>query len=323
MKQLFFNLSVLLFIGYNLSAQTVAYQFATSSQEYLTLQNSIPITHEWAPWNRNSIFSIPVGFSFRFCDSVFDTVRISWGSSLYFGNGPLSDNHCLAGFSGAITDLFWIVPGATESLSPVSFENAGIPGSRILKIQWANTGFISGSVTDFINFQIWLYEGSNAIEVHFGPQHITASFVYEGIDETGPVIGFLIPSESEYVYLYGNAGNPTLGYPPLGFKGMEGTPSAGVVLGFIPLINSVPVALPDQFTFFHLQQQHKFFLKNAGTVTQITLTDCSGKTVTDFHFAHPAADIQINYHPPPAGMYFVVVHFSDRPVLTKKIFISS
>ena len=150
MKQLLFNLPVLLFISYHLSAQTVAYQFATSSQEYAALPNSIPITHEWAPWNRNSIFSMPVGFPFRFCDSVFDTVRISWGSSLYFGNDPMANSHCFAGFSGAITDLFWIVPDANESLSPVSFELTGISGSRILKIQWTNAGFISGTATDFI-----------------------------------------------------------------------------------------------------------------------------------------------------------------------------
>ena len=60
--------------------------------------------------------------------------------------------------------------GMTDSLSPVSYQLGGVPGSRILKVEWKNAGFhmdiaADNKSVDFVNLQIWLYEESNDIEL--------------------------------------------------------------------------------------------------------------------------------------------------------------
>ncbi len=80
-----------------------------------------------------------------------------------------------------------------ESHSNIVYLTEGEPGSRILKIEWQNAGFYNelnetGQSNDFINLQLWLFEGSNNIEYHYGPTAIEDnSLVHEFIN--GPVVG--------------------------------------------------------------------------------------------------------------------------------------
>lgn len=64
------------------------------------------------------------------------------------------------------------------SLSELSYEMVGEEGSRILKIEIKNFGFLveyfmSSSLNLFVNYQIWFYEDGGKIEIHYGPNNIT------------------------------------------------------------------------------------------------------------------------------------------------------
>lgn len=62
-------------------------------------------------------------------------------------------------------------------------------------MEWRNAGFWGGYPQDFINMQVWLYEGSNKIEYHYGSSNITnLSLAFE--DGSGPTV-FLEPSYNE------------------------------------------------------------------------------------------------------------------------------
>jgi hypothetical protein len=56
----------------------------------------------------------------------------------------------------------------------IGYEITGNAGSRIAKVEFKDLGYFSdASLTDFANFQIWLYEGSNKIEYHAGSSKIS------------------------------------------------------------------------------------------------------------------------------------------------------
>ena len=91
-------------------------------------------------------------------------------------------------------------------VSPISYATEGEAGSQIFKLQYKNAGFLgeepdtSGLLPSSINFQIWFYEGSNDIEIHFGPSNFAAPF--EEIDDfTGPLIALAdsITEQVEYI----------------------------------------------------------------------------------------------------------------------------
>lgn len=122
-----------------------------------------------------------------------------------------------------------------ESLSPIGYKVDGTPGNRIYKLEFKNAGsyeelFDQGTMNMFINFQMWLYEGTNMIQFRFGPSSITNPFIfYQG--ETGPLSGTTDYDEANELLinahlLVGNATAPTLsaseGY-------LTGTPPNGTV----------------------------------------------------------------------------------------------
>ena len=80
-----------------------------------------------------------------------------------------------------------------ESLSPISYKVEGSAGNHILKVEWKNAGSYNeldenGTLDMFVNFQLWLFEGSNKIEFHIGPSLINDPDAFY-FGETGPAGG--------------------------------------------------------------------------------------------------------------------------------------
>ncbi len=318
MKILCFSSSALFFTVISVSAQTVPYLFSQTAQPYQMLADPTPLTFEWMPWKAGDQVKVPIGFVFRFCEADFDSVTVDLSSRLCFGEPQMPGNLCFAGFSEAITDLFYVMPGATESLSPVAFELTGTPGNRIFKIQWENAGFSTGLPEDFIHFQIWLCENNHRIEIHFGPRHISSSEVYEGGDGTGPVIGFINEPEGEFLYLFGDAQNPVYGYPPFGFKGLEGTPDPGTVFRFTPFTNMAVAPANQSPGLIHYPADHQILLTNATHAEQLTITDCTGKILEVFPLPHRDT-VALIHKPYPAGLYVITIQSNPHYFITKKI----
>ncbi|WP_378174667.1 T9SS type A sorting domain-containing protein [Aquimarina sp. SS2-1] len=215
----------LILCGISFFVNSQSYELSTSTGTYINLTNSTSLNNT-APWD-DPEFEIPIGFNFDYFDITINQIYIDdWG----FGAGLTSNPNetgilpALVVYGADIVDRAYDDnnPNATTgSLSNISYLVEGSAGNRILKIEWNNVGFLSdiladGISTDFTNFQLWLFEGSNDIEIHFGPNSISnPSQAFDG--ETGSSI-VLIPAynfetdviEENATFLSGNPTNPTV-----------------------------------------------------------------------------------------------------------------
>lgn len=133
------------------------------------------------------------------------------------------------------------------SQSNISYITEGAVGVRILKIEWKNVGFFDDSTeSDFMNFQMWLHEGTNVIEYRYGPSEINnPSGSFE--EATGLAVQLATSinmdngelEDTAYI-LKGNPGNPSLiiiapGIPDPGFEDtLDGMVTDGTVYRFTP-----------------------------------------------------------------------------------------
>jgi hypothetical protein len=140
-------------------------------------------------------YIIPIGFDFWYFHSTVDTLY-------FFETAPAmlstSDEEggfhkIIIPFGASLVDRGY---GTSHSLSPLSYELTGDIGNRIFKMEWKNVGFlfeflVNNTLNDYVNFQLWLYEASGNIEIHYGPSQIlNPDYAYA--DESGPSVT-LIP----------------------------------------------------------------------------------------------------------------------------------
>lgn len=207
------------------------YSFSQTTGTYTELTNPISINNGQV-WD-DLMATIPIGFSFKLYDVMLDSV--------YFGIGlgglvtSAIDQSFEADYAMLPFEVDLIDRGELSgiSLSPISYQLEGIAGSRILKIEWKNAGFMGeietlGTLNDYANFQLWLYEGSSDIEMHYGPIMVSDPVLnYKG--ETGAYAGV---SDMELVNSYllmGNPENPALSDT---LVTLDGTPANGTVYRF-------------------------------------------------------------------------------------------
>jgi len=176
------NIFLALFCIYSFPIQSQSYDFSVTTEPYSNLVGSTSLNNN-APWD-DPEYVIPIGFNFNYFNTTITEFYLKdWGdgaalSSLNLGTGITS---VLTAYGADIADRAYNPdnPNATTgALSNISYLVAGNAGNRILKIEWKNVGYYDeildfGTANDFTNFQLWLFEGSNTIEVHFGPNSIT------------------------------------------------------------------------------------------------------------------------------------------------------
>ena len=214
MKKSFF-LSVFVFSTIYLNAQST-YIFQTENLPYQNLNGGISLNNGEI-WD-DPAYTIPLGFDFVLGELSYNTI--------YFpadGLGAvLTTFHSLEfGSTGIIMPIGQDVVDLGEttgtSLSPISYKIEGSNGNHILKVEWNNAGFWDDPYSsDFMNFQVWLYEGTNILEYRYGPSQIdTPLESYE--EEEGPIVVFapLIDNDNEVFaqdgyFLTGDPANPNV-----------------------------------------------------------------------------------------------------------------
>jgi len=165
--------------------------------------------------------------------------------------------------------------------------------------------------TDYTNFQLWLYEGSNIIETRFGPNSITQpDLCYEGdpgsfvalIEEVNYFNAFF---NGEVAFLAGDPNAPTVASPPYYYNlpTFVGTIPEGMVYTFEPTI----VSTSDfQIVFDEFNE----LLTNSN----ILITNAQGQVVKEFKFTPNAIDI-LDMSP---GVYFVQIQTASG-MTTRKL----
>lgn len=241
------------------------YTLNVSVGTYNNLASPISINNG-ETWD-DPIYSVPIDFEFLFFGNPLSNLMLDGdiglggvlsGQTPGTGAGIVS---ILGFFDADLIDRGFL---SNTSESPISYEVDGFPGSRILKLELKNAGFYSelfddNESTDFINIQLWLYEGSNDFEIHFGPNSIEQpdlSYDEEGgpfmylareidIDSYDPAESFLIvqgdPTFPELVDLEPGQ------YPEV----LNGTPPDGTIYTFRSAVTNVEeVASDNQVRLF-------------------------------------------------------------------------
>ena len=169
------------------------YYLSVSDGPFVNLTDTISL-NQGQVWD-DPTFTIPIGFDFSYFGESYDTMYLDEGVGglLLFTDADTGIIPLLMAYGADIIDRGY---SAGISESPISYKTEGNPGSRILKLEWRNVGYYgdiidNGKSVDFTNIQLWLYEGSNDIEIRFGPTLVSQPILaYE--DEPGPTI-ILVP----------------------------------------------------------------------------------------------------------------------------------
>lgn len=257
-----------------LSAQP--YNFSQNTSPYSALSGETVLTTS-APWTYASSFTVPIGFTFDFMGTNFTAVNVE-GSG--FGFFDVNYYYLSLPFCVKLKSK-----GTSGNNSPISYKTEGVAPNRITKVQWKNAGF-HYDTTSTINFQMWMYETTNVIEVHIGSSNIpNPSIVYQENSSDGPVIGlfeFNTPTNCTYsIILSGLPAAPTVTNPTGNVNvfgpSLNGTPADGTVYIFDPNANGVNELNTASFTVSNLQ--NGFVLINSdSSVENCTLYALDGKT---------------------------------------------
>jgi hypothetical protein len=214
------------------------YSFLMGSGSYSNLSNPISI-NDGNLWD-DPEYTFPIGFTFELYDQLIDSIYL----------GPANGGMISGVRDTNLIPKYLIIPFLSDfidrgvldgiSVSPLGYELTGSPGSRILKIEWKNAGFYNemaflSTQNDFINFQVWLYEGTNTVEYRYGPRNIqNDSLNYDG--NTGARIGLSDYFAFDPYLLKGPQGNPVL---TDSLTYISGTPTNGKIYTFYKLTTGI------------------------------------------------------------------------------------
>jgi hypothetical protein len=239
MKQI--TLFICFFWAAFLPAQTTfPYNFSVSQGTYTPLVNAVSVNNG-ETWDDPN-YSLPLGFNLQLFGSSFNNLVLSEFFAANAFSGGANPSPIILSYG---TDLIDRGSNGNTSLSPISYKIEGPVGSKIFKLEYSNAGFYDDPqpYTSFINTQLWIYEGSNDIEIRFGPVQVSSQEVFGGF--TGPIIGFfdkLTIDDDDFVfdnlyYLEGNVANPTIKTATLSdflflTQTLQGTPTNGTIYRF-------------------------------------------------------------------------------------------
>ncbi len=219
-------LSILLIAGTCLYSIAQTYTFSYSTSTFTLLSGATSVNSS-VTWNSFTLFQeIPIGFTFNSFNQSFDTLYVGAGYVAFSSNQGA--NYLIA-YEGNLMDRDTI-----GSVSPVSYELSGTAGSRILKIEWYNAGIEGekdslGTLNEYLDVQMWLYEGTDVVEVHIGDNIITAVSFY---GEPGPYIGMYDGFFDETNIINGSSSSPYLTMSD--FMPLLDIPASGMVYTFTP-----------------------------------------------------------------------------------------
>jgi len=172
--------------GLWVNAQDLPYTFTTTTAVYQEFSDGISI-NQGQTWD-DPEWVVPIGFDFEYMDLTFNSLFFG-GLDGYGGELLLGDVNGTS-FQQLMPYFQDLVDGGyfddTPSESPVSYRVTGQPGSRVFWLQWSNVAFYNEDPPHpmRINFQLRLYEGSNIIHFHYGPNanlDVTVIQDYNGI----------------------------------------------------------------------------------------------------------------------------------------------
>lgn len=299
------------------------YGFNVTQENYESLSNPISLNNN-TPWDQSTLYTLNFDFDFGVDTATYNTIKVRAGGGIFFENDLF--HFFLWVFSSL--DAGFLLEDREQINYPSSISYVIDQGDngKILKIQWENAGFRQlcasiDSPDDYVNFQIWLYEHTDKIEIRFGD-----SYTYEGSygypchpRSTGLGLMYNFRDCYTVLSLKGPANYPTPGFPEsLCFGPNEyrvlGTPISGIVYHIYrgeltteeftqPNIDIIPNPVVNELT-----------IENKGLdINKIEVVDLTGKIIKVFNQNTNTIDVSEL----SVGVYFVNMHVNDK-VISKK-----
>lgn len=323
------QLAILLFILFQTSLVKAQYTFISKTTPYQELSNPISL-NQGQVWNNGSYFPVYFNFNFSILGQNYTAVNVKAGGGLNFPGLGMKE---LFVFHTPFGGYLLSDKDSVTSESDISYEVSGTAGQQILKVQWKNAGFVQWYTTsdtnDFVDFQVWLFEADNHIEVHFGPS-LTDPGTYgfpnaNGNPNPGSSFKFWFDSCSNVFGLSGPANLPSYLYfnsctPNYVF--IDGTPSNGMTYILNPPGMSIDEYSNIDFSLYP-NPAAQFIsvsdLKKPGEISHIQITNNTGTAVLNFEksdIAFPDFEIQIEFL--PDGVYFLNVYDNEGNIKSEK-----
>lgn len=169
-RNLYFSIAAftMVFLPLHLLAQKASYPYQfnyTTGTTYTSLGTNATTLIGATGWDDENVpFTLPFDFYYK------GAMVRDWVMSTYGGLYPMDMNIA----AGSIPPIAAFYSDYTDrGDSWVGYEVTGNTGGRIAKVEFKNVGYFSDTLqSDFANFQIWLYEGSNRIEYHAGSSKV-------------------------------------------------------------------------------------------------------------------------------------------------------
>jgi hypothetical protein len=207
-----------------IKAQNLSYTLIKDSSSYSSLTGGQILAVE-----ENFIgkkYGIHLPFTFNLCGSTGDSVIIE-------GNGFMKLDKSL-GVSIIAFNSFSSKKDSNQSyISAITYKNDGSAPNRILKVEFANLAQNTLSQTDYFNYQVWLYENGNKIEVHVGPNPYS---IQEGFPQILGLINTSMDTENKALFLSGDPLAPSIQLitGENDFEYLNGIPFSGTIYKLTP-----------------------------------------------------------------------------------------
>ncbi len=204
------------------TAQT--YSFSQLTSPYADITGGTIVTT--SGWDYFTIIDTQLPFTFNFFGNVEDSLYILSGFAAFHqvgaGNFPIDQ---IYSFDAELIER------STGGPSHISIVTTGTTPNRIHKVQTKNAGYDSdGTGTESANVQLWLYESSNVVEIHYGASNGSSS-TYAPLQ--GPTVG-IYKDQTAFVALSGSASNPSASSSAASLN-VNGNPPSGMVYRFAPV----------------------------------------------------------------------------------------
>ncbi|MFT4522530.1 MAG: hypothetical protein ACI8ZN_001480 [Bacteroidia bacterium] len=336
MKNKIKSILIVMLLSLFMPAFAQQYAFSVSTGTYANLTNATSLNAD-STWD-DPLYAVPIGFPFKLFYHTITTLHFDpygYGAEMSTSDGEVGVQSILIVYGTDLLDRGYDInldeSEQGKSKSPISYVVEGSSGSRIFKLEWQSAGFYgeadeNGTQNDFANFQLWFYEGSNNIEIHFGSSKITDPFntFYNG---EGPHVALypeynydLEEINKDGIVLRGNSSDPTVIYSKEPYVDyLSSTPPDGTIYTFTRASVGVEETNNRMFdlTLYPNPSKHSLNVETtlqSTDIQQVVIQDVNGLVIYD----NVQLERKINVESFASGMYFLQVTANNGSVVTKK-----
>jgi hypothetical protein len=160
---------MLCILGSQVTAQIGSYTFTTTTGTFSTLTGATTVT--LASGDDGISGNIALPFAFNFGGTAVTNFQINSNGWMGLNTGTASTNTTnYSSINGAVNNVIAAYSrDLTGGTADFSWLVTGTSPNRILQVQWLNRASFSSTVVPAnAQFQVWLYETTNVVEIRYG-----------------------------------------------------------------------------------------------------------------------------------------------------------